>query len=231
MSKRAWQIAAAAMLIALAILWWQNRSLRRSRGDRGEPEAATAQGRLPTAAGAQSMESSLPRTGALPELDGDDTVVDDGERPSMGNWLLDFFRPKPGETVLEYRDRVLPVVQAAAAPHRRRVRENFDAFADEADLDADQRRRIEAAVEQAGTAIQDRIMQGVLSGELMPPDVKPSTGVAFARDVLDLADGANRRTLEILSERQREILGGSRFDVVDYLVFSTRWEDMLGVAQ
>jgi hypothetical protein len=177
------------------------------------------------------MESSLPRTGALPELDGDDTVVDDGERPSMGNWLLDFFRPKPGETVLEYRDRVLPVVQAAAAPHRRRVRENFDAFADEADLDADQRRRIEAAVEQAGTAIQDRIMQGVLSGELMPPDVKPSTGVAFARDVLDLADGANRRTLEILSERQREILGGSRFDVVDYLVFSTRWEDMLGVAE
>ena len=61
--------------------------------------------------------------------------------------------------------------------------------------------------------------------------VKPSTGVAFARDVLDLADHANSRFSASLRDDQRAALATSRFDVADYLLFSTRWEDMLGVTR
>jgi hypothetical protein len=55
--------------------------------------------------------------------------------------------------------------------------------------------------------------------------------VTFARDVLDYADGANRRFRAGLTDRQNEILDASTFDVADYLLFSTRWEDLADTFQ
>jgi hypothetical protein len=126
---------------------------------------------------------------------------------------------------------MVPVAQAVLAPQRRRVQAGFDAFADAAGLTERQRRDIDAAVGRRAEAIQDRIMQGVLSGEVLPGNVTPSSGVAFAHDVLGELDGASHDVRGLLSAGQLDVLHGSRFDVVDYLVFSTRWEDMLGVVE
>jgi hypothetical protein len=139
--------------------------------------------------------------------------------------------PQPGENLLAYRDRMVPLAQAVVAPHRGRVARGRDAFAAAAQLDATQRAELDAAVQEAAGAIQDRAMQGILSGELLPGQVKPSTGVAFARDVLDAVDRANHRFDASLRPAQRAALAASSFDVADYLVFSTRWEDMLGVPE
>jgi hypothetical protein len=139
--------------------------------------------------------------------------------------------PQPGENLLAYRDRIVPLAQAVVAPHRARVARGRDAFAAAAQLDAAQRAALDAAVDEAAAAIQDRAMQGVLSGELLPGQLKPATGVAFARDVLDAVDRANRRFDAALRAPQRAALAASSFDVADYLVFSARWEDMLGVAE
>jgi hypothetical protein len=79
--------------------------------------------------------------------------------------------------------------------------------------------------------MKDRIMQGFLSGELDPSKMKPSGAVAFARDMLDLADGANRKFRSTLRPDQASVLDSNRFDVDEYLVFSTRWEDLLGVTE
>jgi hypothetical protein len=70
-------------------------------------------------------------------------------------------------------------------------------------------------------------MNGLLSGELMPDQVKPTTAVAFARDILDDVDGADRRFEASLTDEQRAALAEHPFDVADYLLFSTKWEDML----
>jgi hypothetical protein len=139
--------------------------------------------------------------------------------------------PQPGENLLAYRDRVVPLAQAVVAPHRARVARGRDAFAATAQLDATQRAALDAAVDEAAAAIQDRAMSGILSGELLPGQLKPATGVAFARDVLDAVDRANRRFDAALREPQRAALAASSFDVADYLVFSARWEDMLGVSE
>ena len=77
--------------------------------------------------------------------------------------------------------------------------------------------------------IQDRLFNAALSGEFSPTSFKPMTGIGVARDVLDAVDGANKRFLASLREDQRALLAKHPFDVADYLAFSTKWEEALGM--
>jgi hypothetical protein len=120
------------------------------------------------------------------------------------------------------------VVQAVAAPQRARVARWRDDFSRAAHLTDAQTRELDATVSAASEQLKDRILQGVLSGEL-GPRTKASAGVAFARDVADVALAADQRFRASLGSEQLAALDASRFDLVDYLFFATRWEDMLGV--
>jgi hypothetical protein len=145
--------------------------------------------------------------------------------PAWAAWLA----PQPGENLLDYRDRIVPIAQAAVAPHRARVVRGRDDFARVANLDAQQRAQLDASVQEAAGAIQDKIMGGIMSGDLMPAHFKPMTGVTLARDMLDTIDQANRRFVSTLREDQKAALAKHPFDFADYLLFSARWEDALGV--
>jgi hypothetical protein len=145
--------------------------------------------------------------------------------PAWTLWLA----PQPGESLLSYRDRMLPLAQAALAPHRNRVARGRDDFAAKVHLDAQQRAALDASVQEAATQIQDKVMDSLLSGQLMPKTFKPMTGVTLARDVLDAIDKANTRFTTSLREDQKAQLGQHPFDFADYLLFSARWEDALGV--
>jgi len=145
--------------------------------------------------------------------------------PAWAAWLA----PQPGESLLDYRDRIVPIAQAAVAPHRARVARGRDDFAKIANLDAQQRAQLDASVQEAAGAIQDKIMGGIMSGDLMPAHFKPMTGVALARDVLDTIDQANRKFVATLRDDQKAALAQHPFDFADYLLFSARWEDALGV--
>jgi hypothetical protein len=229
-----WFFALAALA---AFLLWQNALLRgrvrrlHHEASRSDPEQRAAQ---ELSSQSEATAGDAPRTpdavtraiGAALPADAADPEA--APAPARRHWLIEFFAPRPGEDLIAYRDRVLPVVQAVAEPQRQRVRRQREEFARAAGLSAAQERELDAAVSEAGDQIKDRIMQGVLSGEL-GPRTKASTAVAFTRDVLDLADGANRRVRGALSAEQNAVLDGSRFDVVDYLFFATRWEDLLGV--
>jgi hypothetical protein len=143
-------------------------------------------------------------------------------------WTL-YFAPQPGESLLSYRDRMLPLAQTALAPHRTRVARGLDDFAAKVHLDAQQRAQLDAAVQDAASAIQDSVMSSLLSGQLSPKTFKPMTGVTLARDVLDSIDKANQRFVTSLREDQKASLAEHPFDFADYLLFSARWEDALGV--
>jgi hypothetical protein len=132
--------------------------------------------------------------------------------------------PQRGETLRAYRDRILPLAQAAVAPQRARVARTRD---DVARLDPHQRAELDAAVADAARAIQDRILTAFASGELRPATFKPMTGVAVARDVLDIVDRGNTRFLGSLTPEQQTQLASHRFDFADYLLFTARWEDAL----
>lgn len=140
--------------------------------------------------------------------------------PAWALWLA----PHPGETMRDYRDRMLPLAQAAIAPHRSRVAKSRDNIAQLIGMDDRQKATLDAAVVETQTAIQDRVMNGILSGELMPATFKPMAGVAAARDILDLVDRANKKFLATLTEDQRGKLATHPFDFADYLVFSAKWE-------
>jgi hypothetical protein len=230
MTAARWRLVAIALAVACALMWW------RGRGARAPRTAA------PATAATATDRAGAPRHGFAddgPRAAGDDATPDDDGAPDDGvvvfgvrlpAWLA-WFAPQPGEDLLAYRDRMVPLAQAAVAPHRERVQRGRAAFEQEARLDDRQRAELDAAVDEAGAAIQDRILQGVLSGELMPGQLKPSTGVAFVGDVLDAVEGANARFTRALRDDQREALAHHPFDVADYLLFSVRWEDMLGVTE
>jgi hypothetical protein len=228
--RRVWPLLALVLAGTCAFLLWQNARLRGRRVRSVDRPAATQ-----AAAAVETEAEARPRQAQEIARALEETLPDTGDEepppvPRRRHWAVEFFSPKPGENLIAYRDRVLPVVQAAALPQRNRVARNRMQFEEAARLDEAQKRELDAAVDEAGEAIKDRIMQGVLSGEVNPR-VKASTGVAFARDVLDLADGANRRFRASLRPDQQAVLDQSPFDVADYLFFKVRWEDMLGVTE
>jgi hypothetical protein len=144
--------------------------------------------------------------------------------PPWALWLA----PHPGEDLRSYRDRLLPLAQAAIAPQRARVARNRDSFAALAKLDAHQQAELDAAAQTAAAALQDRVIGAVIDGELSASAKKPMTGIAIARDLLDIVGRGNRRFIESLDTGQRARLALHPFDFADYLVFSTPWEDALG---
>ena len=132
--------------------------------------------------------------------------------------------PRPGETLRDYRDRMLPLAELAVAPQRARVARTRDDFAS---LDPHQRAELDGAVQEAATAIQVRVMDAIARGELRPATFKPMAGVAIARDVLDIVDRGNTRFQRALTADQRTELASHRFDFADYLLFTAPWENAL----
>ncbi len=135
--------------------------------------------------------------------------------------------PQAGEDMRAYRDRMIPLAQLALAPHRNRVARSSDDMARTMNLDDRQRAELDAAAKDTAQAIEDRLFNAVLSGEIQPSTFKPMVGVAVARDVLDLVDRGNKRFLASLRTEQRTSLANHPFDFGDYLLFSTKWEDAI----
>lgn len=135
--------------------------------------------------------------------------------PAWAQHLL----PQPGEKLSAYRDRIVPLAQVAIAPQRARVAKLREQFDDH------QRAELDAAVTETAEAIEARVMTAVLNGEFQ--SFKPMTGVAMARELLDIVDRGNARFVTSMTADQRAALATSKFDFADYLLFSTRWEDAL----
>ena len=143
--------------------------------------------------------------------------------PAWAMWLA----PHPGEDLRAYRDRMMPLALAAVAPHRARVARSRDDFAALAHLDTRQRTELDAAAKSAADALEEKALAAVVNGDFSPAAFKPMTAVSTARDMLDIVDKANQRFTQALTDQQRVQLAQHPFDFADYLVFSTKWEDML----
>jgi hypothetical protein len=143
--------------------------------------------------------------------------------PGWAMWLA----PQPGEDLLAYRDRIVPIAKAAIAPQRARVAQSRDDFAAAAHLDAHQLAELDGATKAAADAIEERVLGAAMNGELTPA-MRPMAGVAFAHELLDDVDHQNTRFMNALTDDQRAQLAQSQFDFGDYLLFATHWEDALG---
>ena len=144
--------------------------------------------------------------------------------PAWAMWLA----PHPGEDLRAYRDRMMPLAKAAVAPHRARVARSRDDFAALVHLDTQQRAQLDTAAQETASAIEEKVMGSFLNGDFSPATFKPMTGVAMARDLLDAVDKGNQKFVGSLTSDQQAQLAQHPFDFADYLVFSTKWEDLLG---
>jgi len=186
-----------------------------------EPVEPTA-----TAPPVHRVASSTPAAPALPDPPQRGDAAASGKNFHgfhVPAWALRL-APQRGETLRAYRDRILPLAELAVAPQRARVARFRDDFAA---LDAHQRAELDAAVVDAARAIQDRVLTALAAGQLRPASFKPMTGVAIARDVLDIVDRGNTRFQSALTPDQRTQLASHRFDFADYLLFTAHWEDAL----
>src|SRR5262249_10328033 len=78
--------------------------------------------------------------------------------PAWATWLA----PQPGENLLDYRDRIVPIAQAAIAPQRERIARSRDDLIKRIGLDTQQRAQLDAAAQNAATAIQDKVMGALM---------------------------------------------------------------------
>lgn len=219
------------LALACAVLLW--RECRRP-AIRSKPTVVECERVLEASSGVSSERSrSRNQEDAAPDREPTQTAPSDGLSINgfrVPGWAMRLL-PQAGENLLAYRDRIVPLAQLAVAPHRARVVRGRDDFANVANLTQPQRAELDAAVRDAARQIQDRVLGAALGGELSPQTFKPMTGVALARDVLEVVDKTNQRFLATLDEHQRAALATHPFDVGDYLVFSTRWEDALGYTE
>jgi hypothetical protein len=161
-----------------------------------------------------------------PSADGEQAASAFGVQiPAWARWFL----PEPGEDMMAYRDRLYPFARALVEPHRARVQRSLDDFDAHAHHTAAQHEALDTAVDDAATAIEDKVMEGITSGDLMPGNFKPATGLTYARQVLDAIDDADQHFLASLTADQREILAQHPFDFADYLLFHTHWEELIGI--
>lgn len=216
--------------LALAVVCLGQRWQRCSHSDAPrEPSPSTTDARRAAATAATPTPAS---TAAVPALPAVPDAAATGAATTGGKnfhgfhipaWAL-HLAPQRGETLRGYRDRILPLAELAIAPQRARVARTRDDFAA---LDPHQRAELDAAVADAARAIQGRVTAAFAAGELRPATFKPMTGVALARDILDIVDRGNTRFVQTLTADQRTQLAAHRFDFADYLLFSTHWEDAL----
>ncbi len=227
-----WRIAVLILAALCGVLAWMQFGPRRAASS-SDPTATGVADPPSTVIERRPAPRDLPRaadvTGTLTRVLPHDGATPADDAPGIDPaTLLAFFLPEPGEDSAAYRTRIYPVVRDVLAPQRDRVGRLRDEFARAAQLTDEQKQKLDASVGQAGEAIEDRVMQGLMSGELSP-NMKPSVGVAFARDVLEDADRANREFRASLTPAQQAALDADRFDVSEYLLFTTHWEDLLGV--
>nr|HEX4316509.1 hypothetical protein [Kofleriaceae bacterium] len=208
------------------------------------PSAATATASQPTTTVTTTGARHDWSSSSSSSRDGDDTARagrGDGAAPEaaaeqpaglrfngiqLPAWTA-YLAPVPGESLSDYKKRMLPLAEAAVQPQRDRVAAARDQLVAAAHLDATQRAALDKAAAGCATEIEDKLLDGALAGDFNPSTFKPMTGVSTARDVLDAIDRANQQFVSTLSTDQRAALAQQPFDFADYLLFSTRWEDAL----
>ncbi|MEO8701951.1 MAG: hypothetical protein ABI867_18040 [Kofleriaceae bacterium] len=220
-----WRNLSIALGITCCLLFWRDCTRRAPKPKPTPPSIAECERVIESSASPSATAASSTTKPALPDEPRGGITFYGFHIPA---WAVRM-GPQPGENLIAYRDRMMPLAKAAVAPHRTRVARGRDDFAVQAGLDSRQRAELDAAVQDAATQIQDRVLNAALGGDFSPQSFKPMTGVTLARDLLDTVDQANKRFLGTLREDQRAKLARHPFDVADYLVFSTKWEEALGI--
>jgi hypothetical protein len=149
-----WRNLSIVLALVCMAQWYRacNRPAPAATDQRAECPAESSHSTL-TASNWDSSSSTTAR--AQHDDDTPSEPVPEGPRlgalklPAWTLWLA----PHPGENMLDYRDRMVPIAQTLLKPHRDRVAKSRDDLAKQIGLDSQQRAQLDGAVAEAATHI------------------------------------------------------------------------------
>jgi hypothetical protein len=132
----------------------------------------------------------------------------------------------PGETDEQYRARVVPFVGMALSRPRMRVEDQRAEFEAAAEISAEQRAALDAALADSRAELVDLASRSVAAGELTPYRRNTVGVLTFVGGVAGIADGFDARLRTVLGPEQLALLDQTGFDIIEYLGITTPWEQV-----
>lgn len=246
MSVRPWMYALPAVLGIGAAGWLfrENRSLEKelaaARRAQAPAAAASPGGAEPAAQLAGPSRRGSPGGGVGGFLRGlgrasspDPPSIDPPERESRAerrrrrmDELRAMFGRDPGESVEDYRARVLPMVTAGLLVPRARMDEARRAAEQAAGVTDKQRAQLDALFEDVTRETIALTNQAIASGDLTPYERNISGMLSWGGGLGAILDSTQGRIDGILTPEQRDILVDQGFEWGEYLGARMPWETL-----
>lgn len=233
-------VALLAALVACAVLYAENRSLRSelesqpvaaratvtaaAQATSSDKSAAPAQGERPANPVSRLLFRGPRPTPAKVEEPKKETRQERRQRRQVE--LEAMFGRLDGETEEEYRERMVPFVKSVLAQPRERLSEAREAAEEAAGVTSDQRADIDAALNDAYSEVMALTNQALEAGDLTPYSRNWSGTLNYAGGIGAILEGAENRMGEILDPRQREALYEQGFEWGEYLGVTAPWEEL-----
>ncbi|MCG8416886.1 MAG: hypothetical protein MJE77_02940 [Proteobacteria bacterium] len=131
-----------------------------------------------------------------------------------------------GESEVEYRERMAPLVKSMLAGPRKRLAEARSAAEKFAHISEEQRAQLDTALEDAYNEVIELANSAVESGELTPYSRNWSGLLGFAGGMGAVLQGTENRIAQILSPDQLRIIYDQGFEWGEYLGVSVPWEEL-----
>src|SRR6185503_16329791 len=235
-----WRLAAAVapavLASAIAVwLWRDNRALRAELDARPRVEA-TAAARSDTAAAA------TPRRSGVASFLGGLGRASERERPALEDPPAEESRAErrrrrqeelramlgrePGESALDYRARVAPMIQTALAVPRTRLEESRREAEKAARISDQQRAKIDELFADVSRETLALTNQAIASGDLTPYERNYAGVLSWAGGLGAILGTTQTRMGEILSEEQRAAMSDAGFEWAEYFGVKIPWEEL-----
>jgi hypothetical protein len=233
-------VVAAVVLLTAATgyLFRENRRLERALAAAGSTSPAP---REPVAASERADEASGERrrgpvsrwfrrlrgSGERPQLAGDGTRESRAERRvRRQHEIRALLGRDDGETVDDYRARMVPLIQGGLARPRQELEATRRELEELAGVSDEQRAQLKEAFDDASQEALDLTNQAIQSGDLSPYRRNWSGILSFGGGVGAVLSSVEGRIGRILTPAQLEVFSSHGFEWGEYLGVNVPWEDL-----
>ena len=239
--SRAPLIAVVVVLLATSIYLFRDNRQLRDRLDRlkAAPAADTADSatRAEESAGTGERAARRSPRGFL-RLSGDD---DDRETPNLDaprketraerrqrrqERLRAMFGREPGESIEDYRERVIPTIQTALAIPRSRIDEARRQAELAANVTDEQRRELDSVFEDVSREALALTNEAIAAGDLTPYSRNYAGVLSWSGGLGAILGSAQGRISSILGPDQLDAMSSSGFEWAEYFGLQVPWEDL-----